>query len=186
MGLFCRADASLEEGTTTAAVLQFAVGAGEMELPAPPAEGPVVAIFRQVLADAGRDCTPVRELMERTAERLGGGWEPTRHSRELAGWIFQAARLGGLELRADGIRLASAPAERPVASRLNRHFSENGQPVVDARHTTCRFPAGHGHLIAAMDGTRSKGELASIAAAEFPELDFDRWLSFLADRGIVL
>ncbi len=185
VSLFCHQDAPLEEGTTTAAVLQFAAGRGEVELPSHPGEGPVVAAFRQVLGEGGGSCTYIRELMERTAARLGGGWEPTRHSRELAGWIFQAARLGGLELRADEIPRSAGTDGNPEISRLNLHFARKGQPVVDARHASCRFPAGHERLLAAMDGSRGADELEAMAKQDFPDLDFRRWLSHLAERGIL-
>lgn len=185
VSLFCREDAPLEEGTTTAVVLQFAAGRGELELPSVAGEGMLIAIFRQVLADAGNSCVPVQELMARTAERLAGGWEPTRHSRELAGWIFQAARLGGIELRADGVEIPAEVPEFPALSRLNRHFAKNGLPVVDARHASCHFPAGHEQLLAAMDGTRQRGELGALAQAQFPELDFNRWIRYLTERGLV-
>lgn len=185
VSLFCRDDAPVEDGTTTAVVLQFAAGRGEVELPNGSGEGMLIATFRQVLADAGNSCVPVQDLMERTAERLGGGWEPTRHSRELAGWIFQAARLGGIELRADGVPISSDAPDAPELSRLNRHFAANGLPVVDARHATCRFPDGHERLLAAMDGSRSREELGGIARSEFPELDFNRWVRHLAERGLV-
>jgi hypothetical protein len=185
VSLFCRADAPLEEGTTTAVVLQFAAGLGEMDFPSMAGEGMLIAIFRQVLADAGNSCLPVQELMERTAERLAGGWDPSKHSRELAGWIFQAARLGGIQLRADRLEVPAEVPEMPALSRLNLHFAAQGLPVVDLRHVSCHFPAGHERLLAAMDGTRTGGELASLARAEFPELDFTRWLRHLTERGLV-
>ena len=175
----------MEEATTMAVALHFAAGRGKIELPESAAEEPVVRIFRQVMADTGGDCVPVRELMERTAERLGGGWEPTRHSRELAAWIFHAARLGGVELRSEALVISREAVAAPRVSPLNRHFAANGQPVVDPRHVTCRFPAGHERLLAAMDGSRPIRELEADAAVAFPELDFDRWLDYLVGRGIV-
>lgn len=185
VSLLCRQDAPLEDATTTAALLHFAAGRGAGALPAAD-ENPVTRVFRQVLDEAGGDCVPVRELMERTAARLGGGWEPTRHARELALWIFKGARIGGIELRADGVTIALDALERPRLSRLNRHFAALGQPVVDARHASCRFPDGHSRLLAAMDGTLPAAELAARAAAEFPELDFARWLAHLAARGLLI
>jgi hypothetical protein len=183
--LFCRQGAPLEEATTTAVVLHFAAARGEMEVPEIAGEPAVAKVFRQIMQEAGRDCVPVRELMERTAERLGGGWDPTRHSQELAGWIYQAARFGGVELRSEAQVIPPANLEKPGLSRLNHHFASNGLPVVDSLHATCHFPAGHDRLLAAMDGTRSSGELQARAGEEFPELDFPRWLSHLADRGVL-
>lgn len=183
--LFCRDDAPLEEETTTAVVLHFAAGRGDVELPELSGQGPVVGTFRQVLAEAGANCVPVQELLESTAERLGVGWDPTRHSRELAGWIFQAARLGGIELRSERLVISRETLDQPRISPLNRHFAANGRPVVDARHASCHFPKGHDGLLAEMDGTRTAGELAGKAAAAFPDLDFHGWLNHLAARGIV-
>jgi SAM-dependent methyltransferase len=181
--LFCRADAPLEEGTTTAVVLQFAAGAGESVLPA--ADSPVTEAFRRVLEEASPSRLPVQELMEMTAGRLGGGWDPTRHARELAGWIYQAARVGSIELRADAVRIARETLEQPRLAPLNLHFAAQGRAVVDPGHTSCHFPPGHGQLLALMDGSRSAKDLAALAAEQFPELDFMRWLAYLADRGIV-
>ena len=183
--LLCREDAPLEEGTTTAVVLHFAAGPGEVALPEIE-ESPVVKVFRGVMAAAGGDCLPMSELMERTAEKLGAGWEPTRHSQELAGWIFQAARFGGIELRSEGLLIPRGEPDRPRLSELNRHFASNDQPVVDARHVTCHFPDGHSRLLAQMDGTRPARDLESLAAAEFPGLDFSRWLEHLAARGMLV
>lgn len=182
--LLCRQDAPLEEATTTAVVLHFAAGLGDVALP-DTGQSPVAKAFREVMAAAGGNCLPVRELMERTAGRLGAGWEPTRHSQELAGWIFQAARLGGVELRSEELLIPSDGLEKPRISPLNRHFASNEQPVVDSRHVTCHFPEGHGRLLAMMDGERTAQELGSLAAGEFPELDFGRWLEHLAERGIL-
>jgi SAM-dependent methyltransferase len=186
VSLLCRQDAPLEEATTTAVVLHFAAGPGEIVLPESAGEAAVVKVFRQVMAEAGGDCVAVQELMERCAARLGGGWEPTRHAQELAGWIFDAARRGGIELRSEALPMPRGGTEMPRISGLNRHFAENGRPVVDARHVTCHYPAGHERLLAAMDGTRSGGDLSAAAAAEFPELDFPRWLAHLAGRGILI
>jgi hypothetical protein len=183
--LLCRADAPFEERTTTAVVLHFAAGRGAVELPEVAGEPAVVKVLREVIGELGGSCLPVPELLERTADRLGGGWEPTRHARELAGWMFQAARLGGLELRSEALRIAGKPGRKPRISALNRHFAANDRPVVDARHVTCHFPAGHSTLLAAMDGSRTADELAARAAKEFPELDFARWLEHLAGRGIL-
>lgn len=185
VSLLCRQDAPLEEGTTTAVVLHFAAGRGERELP-DAGVGSVERVFHQVLSEAGGDCLPVRDLMERTADRLGGGWEPTRHARELAQWIFKAARLGGIELRTEGLTIPRGDPDWPRISPLNRHFARLGEPVVDARHATCRFPDGHSRLLAAMDGKTPRAELADRAAAEFPELDFTAWLAHLAQRGLLV
>lgn len=183
--LLCRADAPLEEGTTTAAVLHFATGLGSEPLPQAHSGSPVTRAFREQVEAAGGNCTPVQELLERTASRLGVSWDPTHHSQEIAGWVFQMARIGCLELRADGIEVPSSPGAQPEISKLNRYFSANGLPVVDARHVTCRYPTGHERLLASMDGSRPFEALATQAAAEFPELDFPRWAAHLAERGVL-
>ncbi|HEY1123895.1 MAG TPA: class I SAM-dependent methyltransferase [Haloferula sp.] len=181
--LFCRADAPLEDGTTTAVVMNFAAGRGQIELPA--VSSRVVTHFRQLLEETAPSCLPVQELVHLTAERLGGGWDPAIHFRELAGWIYQAARLGGVELRSEDLEIRRESLEAPRLSPLNLRFANAGRPVVDARHFPCRFPDGHQRLLAAMDGSQPVDLLAERAREEFPELDFHRWLAHLAERGIV-
>lgn len=183
--LLCRQEAPLEEGTTTAVVLHFAAGAGEAALPEIE-ESPVVKVFRGVVAAADGDCLPMSGLMERTAEKLGAGWEPTRHSQELAAWVFQAARFGGIELRSEALSIPRGGIDRPRLSLLNHHFVSNDLPLVDARHATCHFPDGYGRLLAQMDGERPACDLESLAAAQFPGLDFRRWLEHLAGRGMLV
>jgi SAM-dependent methyltransferase len=181
--LFCRADAPLDDGTTTAVVMHFAAGPGLVELP--PVESAVVSHFRRSLDESSPSCRSVPELMERTADRLGGGWDPARHPRELAGWIYQAARLGGLELRSEPLEIRRESLDAPRLSPLNLRFAASDRPVVDARHFPCRFPEGHERLLATMDGSNPAEALAERAREEFPELDFPRWLAHLAERGIV-
>jgi SAM-dependent methyltransferase len=181
--LFCRADAPLDDGTTTAVVMHFAAGPGLVELP--PVESGVVSQFRRLLEETAPSCMSVPELMERTADRLGGGWDPGRHPRELAAWIYQAARLGGLELRSEPLEIRRESLATPRLSPLNLRFAVSDRPVVDARHFPCRFPEGHERLLAAMDGSTPAEALAERAREEFPELDFQRWLQHLAERGIV-
>jgi len=182
--LFCRADAPLKDGTTTAVVMHFAAGPGLVELP--PVESAVISQFRRLLGESAPSCVSVQELMERTADSLGGGWEPARHARELASWIYQAARLGGLELRSEPLEIRRESLATPRLSPLNLRFAADDRPVVDARHFPCRFPEGHERLLAAMDGSVPAEALAERSRAEFPELDFHRWLSHLAERGIVI
>ena len=185
VSLLCRRDAAVEDATTTAVVMHFAAGKGGNDLPEVPGENRLLRMFREVLGEAGEDCVPVRELMERVAGRLGGGWEPTRHSGEIAAWIANMARLGCLELRSESLKISRETLEKPRISPLNRWFAANGRPVVDARHESCHYPEGHEKLLVAMDGSRSTDELLDRAREEFPELQFMRWLDHLAARGIV-
>lgn len=183
--LFCRADAPVEDGTTAAVVLQFAVGRTDLPLTGREGESWAVRIFRDLVEACAPACVPVQELLEETGARLAGSWDPTRHSQEIAHFIYHSARLGMLELRIDGIEASTEVPSQPEVSRLNRHFAAHGMPVVDARHVTCRYPDGHERLLAGMDGSRSLDDLAAEAAREFPSLDFLRWMEHLAARGIV-
>ncbi|MEK7950803.1 class I SAM-dependent methyltransferase [Luteolibacter soli] len=181
--LFCRADAPLEDNTTTAVVMHFAAGLGSIKLP--PVESLAVSQFRELLEEVAPSCISVQELIRRTAERLGSSWDPARHGRELAGWIYQAARLGGIELRSEPLEIRRESLAAPQLSPLNLHFAAANRPVVDVRHFPCRFPDGHERLLAAMDGSQPADQLAERAREEFPQLDFPRWLAHLAERGIV-
>ncbi len=48
----------------------------------------------------------------------------------------------------------------------------------------CAFPAAHYQVLAAMDGRRSLSELAELSRLSCPDLDFEPWIAYLAERGL--
>lgn len=182
--LFAHAGRSLEQ-TTVAVVLHFSVRLMDHALPEEAVPGEVLEMFHAALAAASPSCRKVSRLMEHTAQRLGSRWEPTRASKEIAAWLYQAARFGWVELRGDEVGVEPVPPDRPALSALNLHHAREGRPLVDAFHRTCGFPEGHRAVVAALDGTRTRGELEDFAKSAAPDLHFGPWLVHLAARGLL-
>ncbi len=184
--LFCRAADPLDTRTTASVTLHFHARLIEHSLPPEVLPGERIETFHAALAAASPSSRPVPELMEHTAKRLDRQWDHDRSAKEIAGWLYRAARLGWVELRSDPVTIEPVPASRPRLSPLNLHFARAGRPVVDALHKTCDFPAAHRQVLSALDGSRDHAELQALARETAPDLDFEPWLVHLAARGIAL
>lgn len=184
VSLFCGAEATLESRTPTSLVLDFAVRPRLSTLPDEAIHGEVAGHFHAAMMAAAPSARPVAALMEDCARRLGPRWEPARGAKAVADWLYQAARFGWVELRADPVETAGHPPSRPSLSPLNLHFARAGEALVDGFHQTCRYPENHLTVAAAMDGSRGLGELRELARNEAPELDFEPWMAHLAARGL--
>ncbi|MEM1085899.1 MAG: class I SAM-dependent methyltransferase [Verrucomicrobiota bacterium] len=182
--VFCRADCELDLGTTASVVLHFSARLTESSLPREAITGELVEIFHASLTAASPSVRSVRAIMEECAKRLGNRWDPARASKAIAGWLYQAARLGWVELRADETAIEPVPPERPALSPLNLHFARHGLPLVDAFHQTCGFPESHQSVVEALDGSRSHDDLAALAREKAPDLHLEPWLVHLAARGL--
>lgn len=182
--LFCAADAPLDTATTTSVVLHFAARLMVTSLPDKAIHGEVVGEFHAALAASGPSARPVADLMEDCARRFGSRWDPEPAAKAIAAWLYQAARLGWVELRADPVATATHASMRPKLSPLNLHFATQHEPLVDAFHQTCRFPDSHRQIVAAFDGVHNQEDLREIARDLAPDLDFDPWLAHLASRGL--
>lgn len=182
--LFCHAQRPLEQ-TTTAVVLHFSARLMDHALPSEAVPGEVLEMFHAALAAASPSCRKVSRLMEHTARRLGPRWDPTKASKEIASWLYQAARFGWVELRADEVEVEPVPAERPALSALNLHHARAGQPLVDGFMRTCGFPERHRKVVAALDGSRTRAEIGELAESEAPDLHVEPWLVHLASRGLL-
>ncbi|GAA5484135.1 class I SAM-dependent methyltransferase [Haloferula sargassicola] len=181
--LFCPAETSIDTTTTSSVTLHFEVRLLVSKLPPEAVHGEIIGLLHAALTAAAPDTRPLTGLMEECAARLGPRWDPATGSQAIAGWIWQAARLGWVELRTDAIAIPSTPA-KPKLSPLNLHFARQRTGVVDAFHRTCHFPENHRSMVAALDGTRTLDELAALARHEAPDLDFHPWIRHLAGRGL--
>jgi len=136
------------------------------------------------LADLAPACVPVNEMLERASERLGG-LEFTEELPAIARLLLDGARSGLLELRTEPVRVSAGVPDRPELDALGRAAVKRGRPLVDAYHAPCSFPDGHYGMLAAIDGSRAAVELAAMARANTPDLDFPRWIEHLARRGLI-
>lgn len=179
--LICRQDAPREAGLSTALVLDFMVSADRGELPIAPTAA--AAALRAALLQAAPFPIDPRAFLKDLGSPASTA---AQDARDAAAWIFQLARLAHLTLRVDRPAYLSTVPDHPRLSPLNHQFALLGRPVVDAWHVSCHFPAEHVRLLAQMDGSRTLHDLAGLARREFPDLDFDRWVTHLARRGLLV
>ena len=182
--LFCRDDALSGQPITSAETLHLHARLVIHPLPGKAIHGEIVGSLHAELAAAYPHTRPVADLIESCTRRLGRDWEPERGIKTIADWLFLAARLGWIELRADPIQFPTHPPTRPRLSLLNRHFARSGEALVDGFHRSFRLPASHAAVAARMDGNHTADDLEKLAATESPELDFRPWLAHLASRGM--
>lgn len=182
--IFCLADCEIDLATTASVVLHFSARLLEPSLPREAITGEIVEIFHASLTATSPSARSVRAIMEECAARLGNRWDPARAAKAIAGWLYQAARLGWVELRADDTLIEPVPPERPQLSALNLSFARAGLPIVDAFHQSCHFPAEHQVVVNALDGSRKRDALAAFAKQHAPDLHFEPWLVHLAARGL--
>lgn len=184
--LFYRSAAGLDVATNSSVTLHFAARLLIRPLPSGAIHGEIIEHFHAALNAAWPAALPVASLMEQCAHRLGTRWDPARGSRTVADWLYQAARLGWVELRADPVELEPRPPTRPTLSPLNRRFAAERESLVDAFHRSCGFPEAHWPVVEALDGSRSIEDIQALARDQAPELDVDPWLEHLAGRGLLL
>ncbi len=184
--LFCRSGLGLDTATSSAVTLHFAARLLVRPLPAKAIHGEIVEQFHAALNAAWPSAKPVAFLMEQCAHRLGSRWDPLRGAKAVADWLYQAARLGWVELRADEVDAEPRPPARPALSPLNRRFAANRESLVDAFHRSCGFPESHWPVVEALDGSRSIEEIQTLARDAAPDLDVEPWLNHLASRGLLL
>ena len=98
--------------------------------------------------------------------------------------VFDGIARGWLRPRIEPLSYHSSPPEYPKLNGFRLLCAREALPLVDAWHYPCAFPLGHYAVLAAMDGSRSVVELASLASHRSPELAFEPWLRHLAWSGM--
>lgn len=164
-GVLCRDDAPVSDRIPTSRVLDLAVRVG-ME----PADHGGGTIYQAIRA-FDPACVPVTEVI--------GDQEPGVAAR----WISKGITRGWIRPRIEPVEFASEPPEFPTLDPLRLLCARLGLPIVDVWHVPCDFPRLHYEVLALMDGSRSRLELAGFAAGHCPELAFAPWLAHLAGRG---
>lgn len=109
---------------------------------------------------------------------------PEADVKSVARLVFQWITRGWIRPRIEPVNYAAEPPEYPRLDAFRLLCAREGLPLVDAWHQPCAFPAPHYGVLAAMDGTRSRAELAAISKARCKDLAFEPWLRHLAGRGM--
>ena len=168
-GVLCRDDASVAERVSLGLMMELAVGVGRV--PAGLGAGP---LYRAIQASAP-GCAAVRDI----AELL-----PDCNLKSVASQIFQGITQGWIRPRVEPVEYDSVPADFPELNSFRLHCARECLPLVDSWHRACEFPRSHYQVLAAMDGSRHRDELANFSKKQCPELAFEPWLGHLASRGM--
>ena len=123
-------------------------------------------------------------MLEAAGDRLGG-LDLSNELPAISRMLLDAARAGLLELRTDPVAVSGGLPELPTLDGLRRVAVRRQRPLVDAYHSPCSFPPEHYRVLAAIDGSRTTEDLAALAHAHVPELDFPRWIEHLARRRVI-
>jgi trans-aconitate methyltransferase len=187
--LLCRADAPVSERMSAARVLDFSarcphaveqitggvrlLGRRREEIAqfSNPLE---VAIFSNL---STTQAVPVHEVIGPMAEEL----DPHRRLPQM---MVDAARQGLILLRDEPLRFDTTIPAFPNLGALRLIAARRSQPLTDLHHTPYMLEGPWQKIAAAMDGSRSVEELATLAGAIDPKLDFQAWLGHLCARGM--
>jgi SAM-dependent methyltransferase len=165
-GVLCRADAAVAQRLSLEKALEFSVRAGE-----PPTDAADRELFQTVESFAPA-CVPVRQIL------------PGGDVRSLSRQLHDGITRGWLRPRIEPVGFDPEPPDFPRLDAFRLLCAREHLPLVDAWHKPCAFPQSHHQVLAAMDGSRSREELAALSKVRCPELAFDPWLRHLAWRGM--
>jgi SAM-dependent methyltransferase len=168
-GVLCRDDAPAAHGISLNRVLELSVRAGR-----PPSDSATAGICR-ILESLAPACVPMSEVLARM---------PEADVKSVARLVFQGITRGWIRPRIEPVSYAAEPPEYPRLDAFRLLCAREGLPLVDAWHQPCSFPPAHYAVLAAMDGSRSRVELAAFSKAQCKELAFEPWLRHLAGRGM--
>jgi SAM-dependent methyltransferase len=167
-GVLCRSDARVTDWMSLATLFDLSVGGAE----SPDSHG-------EEIGDAIRSFTPACVPLEELAARL-----PDLDRKTLATRVFEGITRGWVRPRIEPVRYDPHPPEFPALDRFRLLCARDGLPLVDAWHKPCAFPPTHYQVLAAMDGSRTRAELAAFSKTHCPDLAFEPWLRHLAWRGM--
>lgn len=168
-GVLCRDDAPVADGVSLDRVLEFSVRTGR-----PPSDPAAFEICR-IIESLAPACVPMSEVLDGI---------PGADAKAVARQVFHGITRGWIRPRIEPVGYAVEPPAYPRLDAFRLLCARDGLPLVDAWHQPCAFPPAHYGVLAAMDGSRSRAELAAFARSQCKELAFEPWLRHLAGRGM--
>ncbi|MES2438435.1 MAG: class I SAM-dependent methyltransferase [Verrucomicrobiota bacterium] len=168
-GVLCRDDAPVAERMSLEMIFDFSVGLGKE------AEDREAAEIHGTLRSLAPVCVPLSRLVTLL---------PDRDAKWLVRKVFEGITRGAIRPRIEPLEYESEPTGFPKLDAFRLSCARGGWPLVDAWHKPCAFPSPHYQVLAAMDGSRSRTELAAFSKTCCPELAFEPWLRHLAWRGM--
>lgn len=169
-GILCRDDAPVEDRVPLEMVVNFSLRVGSDTVDEKGRE------ICEIIRSSAPACVPAAEVL---AAMPGGA------NRERVRQVFEGINHGWLRARLEPMSYNPVPPEFPKLDGFRMYCAQNGLPLVDAWHGPCSFPPLHYQVLAAMDGSHSRRDLAKFSNNCSPELAFQPWLEHLAWRGML-
>jgi len=168
-GALCRADAAVTERVSLERVFELSARAGQE-----PADATDRKIHRAIAFNAPL-CLSLAGLEQMLP---GSDW------RDISRRIYDGIHRGWILTRIEPVWFDPEVPEFPKLNAFRLECARRRLPLVDIWHRPCSFPTGHYPILAAMDGSKSRTDLANLSRTLCPELAYEPWLSHLAGRGI--
>lgn len=168
-GVLCREDAPVAGRVSLGLMLELAVSASRE-----PSRSEAKPLYRAIQADAP-GCVTVRKISESL---------PDCDLNVMAAQVFEGITQGWIHPRIEPVEFDPTPPDFPKLNSFRLHCARECLPLVDSWHRACEFPKPHYQVLAAMDGSLSRDELANFSKEKCPELAFLPWLGHLAGRGM--
>lgn len=131
------------------------------------ASGRATRQLLQWMVEEAPRAIPVREAEQWLAQRAP---QDAAAARPVPVLLAEACYAGSVELYTEPPPLASSPGERPRAGAVARWQAARQPNLTNLRHEPLRLDDPHAlALLAAMDGTRTRDDLATALAARLPE-----------------
>ncbi|MFO1312707.1 MAG: class I SAM-dependent methyltransferase [Burkholderiales bacterium] len=179
--LVCRADAEPSVAIPAErAAAMYAAASGSLvraavegkafadAVPADPSARAARALLQWLVEEAPRP-VPVREAAQWLAARAP---QDAAAARPVPQLLAEACYAGTVELFTQPPPLAHAPSERPRASVIVRWQAARQPNLTNLRHEPLRLDDPHAlALLALMDGTRTRDDLAEALAARLPDAE---------------
>ena len=168
-GVLCRDDAPVAERVSLGLMMELAVSAGRGS------SKPDTEPLHRAIQAYAPGCVAVRKIVESL---------PDYDLKSVTSQIFQGITQGWIHPRIEPVEYDSAPTDFPKLNSFRLYCAQECLPLVDSWHRACEFPRPHYQVLAAMDGSRHRDELANFSKKQCPELAFEPWLGHLASRGM--
>ena len=103
---------------------------------------------------------------------------------EFVSRVLAGIRSGWILPRIEPLQYDPSPPAFPQLDSFRLLCASERLPLVDAWLKPCQFPERHYQVLATMDGSRSRDDIAEFSKSNCPELAFHPWLRHLASRGM--
>ncbi len=168
-GVLCRADADVADRVSLERVFELSARVGPE---------PSAATDRKIHRAIAFNDPMCLTLAGLELMLPGSDW------RDISRRVYDGIHRGWILPRIEPVWFDPEVPEYPKLNPFRLECARRALPLVDVWHRPCSFPADHYQVLAAMDGSKNREDLAVLSRALCPELAFEPWLRHLAGRGM--